>query len=341
VCVVLTHVVILPMEISIMPRHRECSRKQKMILEENVVPRAENRHRDPALESSLFLSHNLHDSHFIANYNDSQRNMKFTTSTLIAAAALATTGSTNAPTMVQAWNMGGGGCGTPMILSSPAVEMHRRRRQAMINRAFQQLEWQQFEQNPNQERRRQGGSPFQTISPRFEITDNETQVQIAMDVPGVKMEDIDVSLEDNVLTIRGQRDVTARSESNDDALSSSSSSMTKKFSQSFSLNDPTIVVEKITASLENGVLVVAAPKDIKRIEENIRKIPITTTSLKDELASTTTTTNAKVMDDSAGVNVADDVMQPLDDETLQEAPIQMEAKEEEDGAPDKSDDEKN
>jgi HSP20 family protein len=265
--------------------------------------------------------------------------MKFTTSTLLAAAALATTGSTNAPTMVQAWNMGGGGCGTPMILSSPAVEMHRRRRQAMINRAFQQLEWQQFEQNPNQERRRQGGSPFQTMSPRFEITDNETQVQIAMDVPGVKMEDIDVSLEDNVLTIRGQRDVTARSESNDDALpSSSSASMTKKFSQSFSLNDPTIVVEKITASLENGVLVVAAPKDIKRIEENIRKIPITSTTLKDEVKTMTKTTNA--MDDSAGDTVADDVMQSLDDETLQGAPIQMEAKEEEDGAPDKSDDEK-
>jgi HSP20 family protein len=267
--------------------------------------------------------------------------MKFTTSALAAAAALASTGSTNAPTMVQAWNMGGGGCGTPMILSSPAVEMHRRRRQAMINRAFQQLEWQQFDQNPNQERRRQGGSPFQTMSPRFEITDNETQVQIAMDVPGVKMEDIDVSLEDNVLTIRGQRDVAARSESKDDTMSSSSSSssLTKKFSQSFSLNDPTIVVEKITASLENGVLIVAAPKDIKRIEENIRKIPITSTVLKGELKTTMSTTT-KVMDDLAGDIVADDVLQSLDEEALQGAPIQMEAteeEEEEEGATDKSD----
>ena len=153
------------------------------------------------------------------------------------------------------------------------------------------------------------------------------------------MEDIDVSLEDNVLTIRGQREVMQRSESKD---AESSSSMIKKFSQSFSLNDPTIVVEKITANLENGVLIVAAPKDIKRIEENIRKIPITSTTAAAAAAAAATaasfskTTTAKVIDDSAGVSVADDSMESSEDGTLQETPIQMEAKDE-DGAPEESD----
>ena len=100
-------------------------------------------------------------------------------------------------------------------------------------------------------------------SPRYEIIDKEEKFQLSVDVPGVKMEDIDVSLEDGVLSINGHR------ESLDPNYSFSS-----KFSQSFSL-DPAVELDKFTASLTNGVLVVTAPKDMKKIEANIRKIPIT------------------------------------------------------------------
>merc|ERR1712025_270319 len=47
-----------------------------------------------------------------------------------------------------------------------------------------------------------------------------------------------------------------------------------KFSKSFSL-DKTVDVDKFTASLNNGVLVVSAPKDLEKLEENVRRIPIT------------------------------------------------------------------
>jgi HSP20 family protein len=103
-------------------------------------------------------------------------------------------------------------------------------------------------------------------SPRYEITDNDNFFQVAVDVPGMTANDISITLEDDghVLSIQGSR------QSKNNAYTFSS-----RFSQSFSL-DPSVDVEKFTAKLENGVLVIAAPKDLKRIEENIRSVPITT-----------------------------------------------------------------
>merc|ERR1712159_515250 len=69
-------------------------------------------------------------------------------------------------------------------------------------------------------------------------------------------------LEENLLTVQGQR-----------AASSESSQFSSKFSKTFSL-DQTVDVDKFTASLKNGVLTVAAPKDLEKLEENVRRIPV-------------------------------------------------------------------
>merc|ERR1712025_1128424 len=87
--------------------------------------------------------------------------------------------------------------------------------------------------------------------------------QLTVDVPGVKQEDIDIKLDDGQLTVAGQR-----------LAVSDSSRFSSKFSQSFYL-DPTVDVDKFTATLKNGVLVVSAPKDMSKLEENVRRIPIT------------------------------------------------------------------
>merc|ERR1712207_85279 len=84
-----------------------------------------------------------------------------------------------------------------------------------------------------------------------------------MDVPGVKEEDIDIKLDDGQLTVQGQR-----------TIGSESSRFSSKFFRSFSL-DPTVDVDNFTATLKNGVLTVSAPKDLSKLEENVRKIPIT------------------------------------------------------------------
>merc|ERR1712124_100399 len=53
-----------------------------------------------------------------------------------------------------------------------------------------------------------------------------------------------------------------------------SSRFSSKFFRSFSL-DRTVDVDSFAANLKNGVLTISAPKDPKRLEENVRRIPIT------------------------------------------------------------------
>ena len=105
---------------------------------------------------------------------------------------------------------------------------------------------------------------FKQSSPRYEITNDDKKFEVAVDLPGVKMEDINVALEhdNSILSISGVREASGESYK-----------FTSKFSQSFSL-DPTVNPDEIKANLKDGVLIVSAPKDMKRLEQNIRKIPI-------------------------------------------------------------------
>merc|ERR1712211_126388 len=98
---------------------------------------------------------------------------------------------------------------------------------------------------------------------RYELIDNNDKFELKVDVPGVKEEDLDIKLDDGKLTVEGTRN-----------LSSEASRFTSKFSKTFSL-DPSVDVDNFKASLNNGVLVVSAPKDFSKLEENVRRIPIT------------------------------------------------------------------
>merc|ERR1712125_29430 len=100
-------------------------------------------------------------------------------------------------------------------------------------------------------------------SQRYELIDNNEKFELKVDVPGFKEEDIDIKLDDGKLTIEGQRMAT-----------SETSEFTSKFSKTFSL-DPTVDVDQFSANLKNGVLIVSAPKDLAKLEENVRRIPIT------------------------------------------------------------------
>merc|ERR1712157_457323 len=65
------------------------------------------------------------------------------------------------------------------------------------------------------------------------------------------------------LTVQGQR-----------TIGSESSRFSSRFLRTFSL-DPTVDIEGLAATLKNGVLTVSAPKDPRRLEGNVRRIPIT------------------------------------------------------------------
>lgn len=155
-----------------------------------------------------------------------------------------------------------------------------------------------------------GGVGFKQSSPRYEIINDDQKFQVAVDVPGVKMEDIHVSLEhdNSVLSISGEREASGESYR-----------FTSKFSQSFSL-DPSIDIDKFAASMKDGVLIVSAPKDMKRLEQSVRNIPI---SMHQDTAKPALEEN-NVKD--AKVEASDNAKQELKHEIKVEAPETVEQK---------------
>ena len=92
---------------------------------------------------------------------------------------------------------------------------------------------------------------------------------IEVDLPGVKKEDVDVSVDKNVLTISGRREVSNEIKEDDYYRVESAYG---KFSRSFTLPE-NVDIEKIKASNEDGVLEIVIPKQ-EVIKDSTKKIEI-------------------------------------------------------------------
>ncbi|GKY94892.1 hypothetical protein MPSEU_000454100 [Mayamaea pseudoterrestris] len=112
--------------------------------------------------------------------------------------------------------------------------------------------------------------------PRYELKDEENKFAVAVDLPGIAPNDINISFdsESKLLSITGHRE-----------FSNERGSYSERFSQAFYL-DPSVDVDNISANLEHGVLVVSAPKDQKKLESNVRTIPISSPSNEDRVKIT-------------------------------------------------------
>jgi HSP20 family protein len=105
------------------------------------------------------------------------------------------------------------------------------------------------------------------FTPRFDVKETKDAYLIRADAPGVKDEDLDVSLNGNMLTITGRRE--------DEHHEEGESYYTMErgygtFARSFSLPD-SVDAEHVTAELKHGVLTLRIPK---RPEAQPRKITI-------------------------------------------------------------------
>lgn len=104
-------------------------------------------------------------------------------------------------------------------------------------------------------------------TPHFDVKENKSAYVLTADLPGVKDEDVDVSLNGNFLTVSGKRE-DERREEGDQYYAVERSHGT--FSRSFSLPEG-IDGEGISADLKSGVLTVQIPK---RPESQPRKISV-------------------------------------------------------------------
>jgi HSP20 family molecular chaperone IbpA len=105
-------------------------------------------------------------------------------------------------------------------------------------------------------------------SPGYEVTENADNFQLSMSIPGLGVQDVDVTLEHGgrVLNVRGGRKI--KQTLADGTITSSESKFEKRF-----IMDHNIDATKVKASLNDGILQVVAPK-VKIIENAVRKIPI-------------------------------------------------------------------
>lgn len=93
--------------------------------------------------------------------------------------------------------------------------------------------------------------------PTIDVKDQGAYFLIQADIPGVELRDIDVSVDNNVLTIRGQKESKVKIEKKNYVRVER---VRGNFFRSISLPE---VVEagRITAKFKNGVLEVIAPKN--------------------------------------------------------------------------------
>jgi HSP20 family protein len=93
-------------------------------------------------------------------------------------------------------------------------------------------------------------------SPSVDILENENELVLTADLPGVSMNDIDVRIEDGTLTLSGERKFEKASEKAGYHRIERSYGSFKRY---FALPD-SVDAEKVAAAYDNGVLKVTLPK---------------------------------------------------------------------------------
>ncbi len=103
-------------------------------------------------------------------------------------------------------------------------------------------------------------------SPRVDVHENEKEVWLDIDLPGIDKKDIKVEVKNNTLTVSGER---KEEKEQKDTQCFRSERHYGRFERSFSLPD-TLDSDKVDAQYKNGVLTLKVPKSEKAIPKEIQ-----------------------------------------------------------------------
>jgi HSP20 family protein len=103
------------------------------------------------------------------------------------------------------------------------------------------------------------GSTSLLRAPEADVIEAEDRIRVVVELPGMRSEEIDLELENNVLTISGEKREERQEENDAWHLSERRYG---KFSRSFALPRD-VEQDRIEANFENGVLTVTIPKSEK------------------------------------------------------------------------------
>jgi HSP20 family protein len=98
------------------------------------------------------------------------------------------------------------------------------------------------------------GFMFESSWPKIEVSETEKEIRVTADIPGMDEKDVEVLLDNGVLTIRGEK--LAESDDKDRQFSER---FYGRFERRLSLNSE-VEENKISASFRNGVLTITLPR---------------------------------------------------------------------------------
>ena len=96
------------------------------------------------------------------------------------------------------------------------------------------------------------------LAPAVDVRETEDGLEVTAELAGIRPDDVNVSIENNVLTISGEKKHEVREE-NGDGNYRLLERRYGRFERTFTLS-PTVNTEKIDARFENGLLTVTLPK---------------------------------------------------------------------------------
>lgn len=102
------------------------------------------------------------------------------------------------------------------------------------------------------------GSTPVGLQPVVDVRETDHNLEVVAELPGLRSDDVEVNLENNVLTISGEKKQET-SEGGEDASYHLIERSYGRFERSFTL-PRTVDISKVKAQFENGVLTVSLPK---------------------------------------------------------------------------------
>lgn len=93
----------------------------------------------------------------------------------------------------------------------------------------------------------------------YKIEEDDKNYIIEMDMPGVKKEDLEIGVKENILSIYAERKKEDKTESKN-GDKKEAFVVVSKYEQSFNISDKGVDIDNIQANLDNGVLKITLPK---------------------------------------------------------------------------------
>ncbi len=103
------------------------------------------------------------------------------------------------------------------------------------------------------------------LSPRIDISETDTEYRIEAELPGIKQNELDIKIDNNILTLKGEKEEVKEEKEKHYHLKER---YYGAFQRSISLPN-NIEADNIKASFENGVLIISVPKNVHKTAKKI------------------------------------------------------------------------